>query len=168
MKNATARTKEAIKTFRKTGLEEHKIFYRKMRNQTKTVTAKAMKTEAEKEMEELREKPNKIFKFVKFMKRDGKDIEEGKSIEGRDGRIGFSPEDRCKIWKEHMERIMNEENAWDHKVEAAMVEGPVEKISHKEMREAIRKMKRGKAAGLSEIITEMIVAGGRIAEEVML
>ena len=29
-------------------------------------------------------------------------------------------------------------------------------------------MKQGKAAGLSEVTTEMIVAGGRIAEEVML
>ena len=102
------------------------------------------------------------------MKRDGKDVEEGKWIKGRDGRIGFSQEDQCKIWKEHMERIMNEENAWDHKVDAAMVEGPVEKVSRKEVREAIRKMKQGKAAGLSEVTTEMIVAGGRIAEEVML
>ena len=49
-----------------------------------------------------------------------------------------------------------------------MAEGPVEKVSRKEMREAIRKMKQGKAAGLSEVTTEMIVAGGRIAEEVML
>ena len=78
-----------------------------------------MKTEAEKEMEELHGKPNKIFKFVKFMKRDGKDVEGGKWIKGRDGRIGF----RCKIWKEHMERIMNEENAWDHKVDAAWLRG---------------------------------------------
>ena len=29
-------------------------------------------------------------------------------------------------------------------------------------------MKQGKAAGLSEVTTKMIVAGGRIAEEVML
>ena len=33
---------------------------------------------------------------------------------------------------------MNEENAWDHEVDAAMVEGPVEKVSRKEVREAIR------------------------------
>ena len=147
---------------------EHKIFHRKMRNQTKKVIAKAMKMETEKEMEEMREKPNKIFKFVKFMIRDGKDVEGGKWIKGRDGRIGFSQEQRCKIWKEHMEKIMNEENAWDHKEDAVMVEGPVDKVSRKEVREAIRKMKQGKAVGLSEVTTEMIVAGGRIAEEVML
>ena len=143
VRNATARKKEAFKTFFKTGLEEHKMFCRKMRNQTKKVIAKAMKTEAEKEMKELREKPNKIFKFVKFMKKDGKDVEGGKWIKGRDGIIGFNQEDRCKIWKEHMEKIMNEENAWDHKVDAGMVEGPVEKVSRKEVREAIRKMKQG-------------------------
>ena len=56
MRNAIARKKEVFKMFCKTGLEEHKISYRKMRNQTKKVIAKAMKTEAEKEMEELREK----------------------------------------------------------------------------------------------------------------
>ena len=93
-----------------------------------------MKTEAEKEMEELREKPNKIFKFVKLMKRDEKDVEGGKWIKGRNRRIGFSQEDRCKIWKEHMERIMNEENAWDHKVNVAVFEGPVEKVSLEKVR----------------------------------
>ena len=62
---------------------------------------------------------------------------------------------------------MNEENAWDHKVDAAMVEGPVEKVSRKEVREAIRKMKQEKAEGLSEVTTEIIAAGDRIVEEVM-
>ena len=94
---AIARKKEAFETFCKTGLEEHEISYRKMRNQTKKVIAKAMKTEAEKEMEEIREKPNKIFKFVKFMNWDGKDVEGGKWIKGRDGGIAFSQEDRRKI-----------------------------------------------------------------------
>ena len=45
-----------------------------------------------------------------------------------------------------------------------MVEGPLEKISRKEVRVTIRKMKQEKATGLSEMTTEMIVAGGRIAE----
>ena len=34
VRNAITRKKEAFKTFCKTELEEHKIFYRKMRNQT--------------------------------------------------------------------------------------------------------------------------------------
>ena len=126
VRNAIARKNEAFKTFCKTGLEEHEISYRKTRNQTKKVIAKAMKTKAEKEMEELREKPSKIFKFVKFMKRDGKDVEGGNWMKGRDGRIGFSQEDRYKVWKEHMERIINGKNTWDHNVDTAMVEGPVE------------------------------------------
>ena len=49
-----------------------------------------------------------------------------------------------------------------------MVEGPVEKFSRKEVREAMKKIKQGKAAGITEITMEMVVAGGRIAEEVML
>ena len=79
-RNAIAKKKEAIKKFCKTGLHELKISYRKMRNLTKKVIAKAMKTEAEKKMKKLREKPNKIFKFVKLIKWDGKNVEEGKWI----------------------------------------------------------------------------------------
>ena len=71
-----------------------------MRNQTKKVIAKAMKTETEKEMEELREKPNKIVKFVKFLLKEMKKMLKAKKwIKSRDGRISFSREDRCKIWK---------------------------------------------------------------------
>jgi len=32
----------------------------------------------------------------------------GKMHEGKNGRLGFSKEDRGKIWKEYMEVIMNE------------------------------------------------------------
>ena len=32
------------------------------------------------------------------------------------GKLNFSENDRKKIWKEHMERIMNEENEWDQNV----------------------------------------------------
>ena len=139
-----------------------------MRIQTKKVIAKAMKANAQKEMVELPEKSNKIFKFVILIKKNGKNVEGGKWIKGRDGRIGVNQEDRCKEWKEHMERIMNHENAWDHKVDAAMIDGPVEEVSRREEKEAIRNMKQGMTAGLSKATTEMIVAGGRTAEEVML
>ena len=53
-------------------------------------------------------------------------------------------------------------------MDAAIVDGPVEKVSRKEVREVIRKMKQEKVVGLFKVTTKMIVAGGRIAEEVML
>ena len=51
--------------------------------------------------------------------------------------IGFFEEDRAKIWKEHMEEIMNEENEWDHMVETNVVEELVEKEARNVIMEAI-------------------------------
>ena len=62
--------------------------------------------------------PNKVFKLVKSMKKDGKDVEGVRCMRGSNGRLSFSEKDRGKVWKEHMERIMNEENDWDQNVEA--------------------------------------------------
>ena len=44
------------------------------------------------------------------MKKEGKDVEVGRCLKGTGGRLDFIEEDREKIWKEHMEKIMNEEN----------------------------------------------------------
>ena len=49
-----------------------------------------------------------------------------------------------------------------------MVKEPVEKVSRKVVREVIRKMKQEKVVGLSKLTMNMVFAGGRIAEEVML
>ena len=73
---------------------------------------------------------------------------------------------RKKVWKEHMERIMNEEK-WDQNVKAELVEGPVERLSREEVVKAIREMKAGKAAEPLEVSVEMIAASGEIGIGVM-
>ena len=83
-----------------------------------------MKEAAEQELRELSEHPNKVFKLVKSIKKDGKDVEGGRCVRGND---------RGRVWKEHMERIMNEENEWDQNVQADLVEGPVERVSREEV-----------------------------------
>ena len=83
-------------------------------------------------------------------------------------RLGFSEEDTPKIWKEHMEKIMNEENEWDQMVKDDVVERLVEKLTRKEIVEAMQKMKSGKATGPSEVCVKMIVASGKIGVEVMM
>ena len=59
-----------------------------------------------------------------------------------------------------MERIMSEENDWDHNVEGAAVEGPVFCESREEMLQALNEMKTGKAPGPSEASLELIAASG--------
>ena len=81
--------------------------------------------------------------------------------------MGFI-EDRAKIWKEHIKKIMNEENKWDHTVETDVVKGLVEKVACNEIVEAMQKMKSGKATEPSEVSVEMIIASGKIAVKVMM
>jgi len=37
-------------------------------------------------------------------------------------------------WKEYMEKVMNEENEWDHKISAEVKEGPADCIRMAEVR----------------------------------
>ena len=45
---------------------------------------------------------------------------------GSDGKLCFSEKVRDKVWKDHLERIMNEENDWDHNVDGDAVEFPID------------------------------------------
>ena len=161
-----ARKKDAHKEVRKSGTEVNKARYKNMKNWAKVV-AKAMKEAAERELRGLSEDPNKVFKLLKSMKKDGKDVERGRCMRGSEGRLSFSEKDREKVWKEHLERIMNEENEWDLNVEEDLVEGPVERVSREEVVKVMGEMKVGKAAGPSEASVEMIAASGEIGIGVM-
>ena len=82
-------------------------------------------------------------------------------MRGSNGRLSFS-EIEQKVWKKPMERIMKEENEWDHNVEVDLVEEPAERVSREEVVKAMGEMKAGKAAGPLKVSVEMIVANGEI------
>ena len=77
--------------------------------------------------------------------------------EGKHEKFVVSEKDCGKLWKEHMEKIMNVENEWDQMVEADMVDG----VTDEEVMEAINTMKLGKAVGPSEVNMDMIIASGK-------
>ena len=60
-----------------------------------------------------------------------------------------------------MEMLLNIENDWDGVLEGDKVEGPYELINKKEVEEAIKVMKAGKAGGPSEVVGEMLKAAGK-------
>ena len=115
----------------------------------------------------MNKKQNNIFTLVKLMKKDDKDIEEGRCMKGKDGNLGFSEKDRKRTWKNQMEEIMNKENDWDYMTTARMVEGPIRNVPREEMAIAIKVMKPGRAAGPSEVCAEMISASGEVGFSVM-
>ena len=119
-----------------------------------------MRIEANQELNNLDQNSNSVFYFLRRIKKEGKDVEGGRCLRGRDGRLGFIEEDRAKIWKEHITMIMNEENEWDYMVKTDLVEEPMEKVARNEIVEVMQMMKSGKATGPSEVRVEMIVASG--------
>ena len=124
-KEAIKKKKEAFKEMSKNGTEENKAKYKRLKKQAKKVVARAMKEEAEKGLGELKDNLDKVYKIVKALKKDGRDVAGGRCMRGSDGKLNFSERHRASVWKEHMEKIMNEENEWDQKAEADRVEGPV-------------------------------------------
>ena len=125
VEKAIQQKKVAHKKMCKNRLEENKARQKNIKNRTKKLVANSMRKEAEKELTKLNKKPNNIVTLVKFIKKDGKDIEEGRCMRGKDGRLGYSEKDKKRIWKNLVEEIMNKKNNWDHVTAASIVEGPI-------------------------------------------
>ena len=65
------------------------------------------------ELNDLYQNFNSVFYCLRRIKKEGKDVEEGKCLRGIDRQLDYIEEDRAKICKEHMKKIMNEENIRD-------------------------------------------------------
>ena len=105
MKEAISRKKDTHKEMCKSWTVANKARYKNMKNRAKKVVAKAMKEAAERELREPSDHPNKVFKLVKSMKKDGKDVEGGRCMQGSNhGILNLSEKDREKFgkstWKE--------------------------------------------------------------------
>ena len=57
-----------------------------------------------------------------------------------------------------MENLLNQENAWDNATTCERVQGPCEVIRKYEILNALRMMKKGKAASPTGIVSEMFMA----------
>ena len=77
--------------------EENKAKHKNIKELAKKVVANSMRKEAEKELTKLNEKPNNVFTLVKFMKKDGKDIEGRRCMRGKDGKLDLREEDTKRI-----------------------------------------------------------------------
>jgi len=103
--------------------------------------------------------------MAKQMVKERQDITGLNCIIGASGKVIVDDKGIKDFWKEYMEKLMNEENEWDHKLSAQVKEGPADCIRMDEVRAALKEMKRLKAPGLSGLVTEMIQATGEIGTQ---
>ena len=102
-----------------------------------------------------------IFKIAKQLRKDNQDVVGDKCVKDDSGNLSFDNEAKKVAWKQHYERLLNEEFSWNPEdLTADPVVGPPIHIDVEMVVKAITKMKTGKAAGPSGIVAEMLKASG--------
>jgi len=92
--------------------------------------------------------------MAKQMVKERQDITGLNFIKRASGKVIVDDKGIKDSWKEYMEKLMNEENKWDHKISAEDKEGPADCIRMAKVRAVLKKMKRHKAPGLSGPISK--------------
>ena len=126
-----------------------------------------MRMNAEQALTELQYSPNGMFRQVKGLKIDSKEVNGGMCMRGSYGKLCFSEKERGKVWMDYMEGIMNEENDWDCNVEVDAIEGVGVCVRIEEVLQALNEMKTGIASGLPKVSLRLIAAIGAVRIQVM-
>jgi len=99
------------------------------------------------------------------MVKERQDITGSNCVKGVSGKVIVEEKGIKHSWKEYMEKLMNEENEWDHTISATVKEGPADCIRIDEVAAALKQMKRHKASGLSGLVAEIIQFTGDIGTQ---
>ncbi|MCJ8736954.1 hypothetical protein PDJAM_G00018110 [Pangasius djambal] len=115
---------------------------------------------------DTREGQKDLYGLARQRDRDGKDVQQVRVIKDRDRRVLTSEESVQRRWKEYFEKLMNEENEREKRVEwLTSVEQKVDKIRKDEVRKALKRMESGKAVGPDDIPVEVWKCLGEAAVE---
>ena len=87
------------------------------------------------------------FRIAKWRAKEKRDIIGVLCIKDENENLKTEISERLEVWRGYCERLMNVENDWDGEVDSVPVEGPWEKVSEKEVWEALKKIKKGKSSG---------------------
>ena len=86
----------------------------------------------------------------------GKDVKHVRIMKDENGYVMISSEAMLKKWKEYFEKLMNEENDGVSKTEEIeIVNNGVNCASREEVKNALRRIKKGKAVGPDELPVEV-------------
>ena len=99
---------------------------------------------------------HELFRIAKQRVGEKKDVVGVSCLKDESGAVKVSMDDGKKIWKEHMEKLMNVENEWSDSIDASKVEGAVRRTQVEEVWYAMNRMKIGKGSGPSGVAIELL------------
>ena len=105
---------------------------------------------------ETKEGEKELYRLARQRDRAGKDVQHMRVINDENGNVMVNSEAVLKRWKEYFEKLMSEENNRDPRTEEAeMVNEEVNCVGREEVKNALRRMKKGKAVGPDELLIEV-------------
>ena len=97
-----------------------------------------------------------MYRWARQRHQAGKDVQHVRVIKDKNGNVMVNSEAVLKRWKEYFDKLINEENNRDPRTEEAeVVNKEVNCISKEEIKNALRRMKKGKAVGPDELPVEI-------------
>lgn len=159
--------RKCFKKWQKTNLDSDKSAYKNAKQQAKKTVAIAQELKRLELASELNSEEGKrnVFRIAKQMTKERQDVGGVSCLKDSAGRIVTDSSGIKQIWKQYMEKLLNEENVWDKDVSCDRIEGPRCEISREEVQKALHKMKTGKAPGGTGLVAEMLKAAGDLGVE---
>ena len=167
-KKSIKEKKEAKKAWDKTRNENTKKVYKENKSKAKKAVAMA-KGRVYDDLyarSETKEGEKELYRLARQRDRAGKDVQHVRVIKDENGNVMVNSEAVLKRWKEYFEKLMNEENNRDPRTEEAeVVKEEVNCVSREEVKNALRRMKKGKAVGPDELPVEVWKCMGEMGIE---
>ena len=105
---------------------------------------------------ETKEGEKELYRLARHRDRAGKDVQDAKIMKDENGNVIVNSETVLKRWKEYFEKLMNEENNTEPRIEAVeVVNKEVNCVNREEVKNALRRMRKGKAVMPDKLSVEV-------------
>ena len=149
--------KAAFKEWQRTREESKKEEYKVRKGEAKRAVAKARAESLNAIYDTLDENQGcNIYRIARQRAATRKDVTSMPFIKDQAGEILSETEEIKMRWKEYFNNLLNEENEREEMEEVIPVEGPIPIVTRLEVAEALKKMKKGKAAGCSGFEVDLV------------
>ena len=112
---------------------------------------------------ETKESEKELYRLARQKDRAGKDERHVRVLKDENGNVTVNLEAMLKRWKEYFEKLMFKENERESRTDKPeVVNEEVNCVSREEVKNALRRMKKGKAVGPDELPVEVWKCMGEI------